>query len=187
MLRETIKKLFLHLWKSLRESEEDQKIYEYKRFLSSIGGCLKFEVNDVLQQIIDEHWTKECEIEFKKYLSKYGFFADNAFRRRLIELQGIEKYGNFIDELQQHASEFQIKWCGFFWPAITPGHIPWNYMQSLKFKWGLKPEIVVKKCKYCEKKFIPVYDLRWLIYKIDKKYPRKRFCFLGRRRVNRSL
>jgi len=181
--KKNIKILFSIEWKSwwekghfknLPDNEEvitRQKKYEYKRLTSSIGGCLKFDFNRPLKKIIDKYWTKEIEIEFKKYLLRYGFFSDESFHRKIPEIIGEKRYENFLWELSENADKFEIKWCGYHWSTIREYHIAWNYLQSLKFKWGLKPKIVVKRCKKCGKKFIPSYNLRYIIEKIDQYNP----------------
>ena len=142
------------------------KSYHYEIFLSRIGACLKFDMDDTLQQIINKYWTKECENEFKKHLIKFGFFSEELFKRRVPHIIGNEKYAELNDELTRHASEFRIKWCGFEWPIIKEYHIFWNFLQSLKFQWKMKPQIIVKKCLYCGKEFIPIFDLRFIGVKI---------------------
>lgn len=126
--------------------------------LSNIGSCLKFEMNDVLKQILEKYWTTECEKALKNYLLKWGFFADYTFTRvKLRDIIGKEKLMELFAELNRRASEFRILWCG--WDTIKSYHIPYNFIGSFKFKWGLKPDIIEKKCEYCSKNFIPIYHL----------------------------
>ena len=182
---EYLKRLFSHVWKKLQEdgwfehakNEEDARYMEiiknnqYEILIADIGACLKFEINDALQEIIDMYWSDEYETLFKRYLSKYGFFSEEGFLTEYIKIIGIKKHNELMNKLRENASHFKIKWCGFWWPTIKHYHILWDYIQSLKFKWNIKPSMVIKKCKKCGKEFYPEYDLRSIIHKIPKYYP----------------
>ena len=136
--------------------------------LSSIGGSIKFDMNSVLEQILEKYWTDECEKELENCLLKFGFFSDDFFfRSKYKEIIGKNKIHELFNELEQHASEIKISYCG--WETIKPYHIPQLYIQSFKFKWGLKPEIVEKKCQYCNDNFIPVLHLSSIIQDLEKK------------------
>lgn len=125
-------------------------------FLSSVGACVKFEMNDPLEEIVNKYWTPECEDELRKFYQKYGFFSAEAFvANRLEKILGKEKFSNFYAELEEKSYTFEIKWCGFWWDNIGYYHIPWDYVQSLRFKWGIKPEIARKNCLYCGDSFNP--------------------------------
>ena len=100
------------------------------------------------------YWTNECEKELKKYLLKWGFFADETFTRtKYRKIIGEKKGDELFNEVNQHAREIEISYCGELKFPLPSYHIPYYYIGSFKFKWGLKPEIVEKKCKYCNKKF----------------------------------
>ena len=137
-------------------------------------------MNNVLERILDRYWTNECEKELKKYLLKFGFFADDAFTRtKYGEIIGEEKVGELFNKVNQRARKIEISYCGkprypYDGTSLPSFHIPYLYMKSFKFKWGLKPEIVEKKCKYCNKKFIPTWDLSPIIASIEKNYPQIR-------------
>jgi len=137
--------------------------------LSSIGGSIKFDMNDALEQILKKYWTNECEKELKNCLLKFGFFADNFFlRSKYEEIIGKNKIHELYDELEQHASEIKISHCG--WDTTKSYHIPLLYIQSFKFKWGLMPEMVEKKCQYCNDNFIPVFHLSSIIQELETKF-----------------
>lgn len=137
--------------------------------LTNIGGSIKFDMNDVLEGILKKYWTDECENELKNYLLKYGFFADSFFyRSKYGEIIGENKMHELFDELEQHASKIKISYCG--WEAIKPSHIPLLYIQSFKFKWGLMPEMVEKKCQYCDDNFIPDYHLSSIIQELETNF-----------------
>ena len=125
---------------------------------SSIGASYKFEINDVLETILKKYWTDECEKELKNYLLKYGFFADQTFSQtKYKQIIGEKKYNELIYELIHHASEIEISHCGM--EILSPYYIPSSYIKSFKFKWGLKPKIIEKKCKICKQYFIPIWHL----------------------------
>lgn len=135
----------------------------------SISGSIKFDVNGVLEQILKKYWTDECENELEKCLLKFGFFADYFFyRSKYKEIIGENKIHELYDELEQHASEIKISHCG--WETIKSYDIPLLYIQSFKFKWGLMPEIVVKKCQYCNDNFIPVFHLSSIIQELENNF-----------------
>lgn len=152
---------------------EDSVDYYQGVFLSDIGGCIKFEMNYELRQIIDKYWIEECNIGLKEFLKKYGFFADRSFvRYKLGDIIGENNKENLFNELRNNSSQFKIKWCAFAYQYIKYYHIPYHYASSLKFKWGLKPELTVKKCKYCGKEFIPSIEGKYYdMEKILKYYP----------------
>ena len=140
--------------------------------LGDIGHSLDFEMNDALKQILEKYWTDECEKELKKYLLKWGFFADETFTRtKYRKILGEKKLGELFNEVNQHAREIEISYCGELKFPLPSYHIPYYYIGSFKFKWGLKPEIVEKKCKYCNKNFIPIWDLSSMTDSIEKNYP----------------
>ena len=153
-------------WKIIYEKEEES-CYLYSRkedncyvdsFLAEIGACLKFEINDSLQKIINKYWTPECEAALKKYYSKYGFFSEEAFLRNELEkILGSERLKDFYAELEAKAHTFKIRWCGYMRQYLKSTHIPLSYIQHLKFKWKLRPEMFIKKCVYCKKPFYPFY------------------------------
>lgn len=132
-----------------------------------IGQSLDFEMNDALKQILEKYWTDECEKELKKYLLKWGFFADETFTRT--KYGKIMEIGELFNELNQHAREIEILHCG--WPTLPSYNVPYSYVKSFKFKWGLQPEIVEKKCKYCNKNFIPIWELSSITDYIEKNHP----------------
>ena len=149
----------------LNYGDESGKV-SYEEFLSALGCCLRFDIGDSLKHIIDEYWTKECTIEFKKFLSKYGFFADAVFiTKKLEDIISKEKliafYGKVHKEIE--AEKFEVKWCGFQMPhqtytilygeGLQINHILGRYAQSLKFKWGFKPDMATKKCQICKREF----------------------------------
>lgn len=143
--------------------------YNPKYYLG-IGNCLNFEMNDILKQTIGKYWTNECEKELKIYLLKFGFFSDSDFVRfKLVNIIGKKKFNELIEELKHHASDFKISWCGL--ETSIPSHnILYDFVQSLKFKWGLKPDIVEKRCIYCNEKFIPIYHLRGISGEFESKH-----------------
>lgn len=137
--------------------------------LSYLGGSLKFDVNGVLEQILEKYWTDECEKELENCLLKYGFFADDYFfRSKYKEIVGENKIHELFDELEHHASEIKISHCG--WKTIKTYHIPILYINSFKFKWGLMPEIVEKKCQYCNDDFLPGLHLSSIIQELEKNF-----------------
>ena len=136
--------------------------YNIDQYLLNIGSSLKFEMNDALKHIIEKYWTNECEKELRNYLLIFGFFADDTFTRiKFKSIIGEKKHQELLNELEQNAAKFKILWCG--WETMKPQHIPSNFIRSLKFKWGLKPEIIEKNCEYCNENFIPIYHLRTII------------------------
>ncbi len=163
--------------------------------LGYIGQSLDFEMNDALKQILEKYWTDECEKELKKYLLKWGFFADETFTlTKYGKIIGEKKVGELLNELDQHAREIQILYCRAYThkkvicnlnathrteeiiyteyePEVKSYHIPYLYAGSFKFKWGLKPRIIVKKCKYCNENFIPIWNLSCITDFIEKNYP----------------
>lgn len=163
--------------------------------LGYFGQSLDFEMNDALKQILEKYWTDECEKELKKYLLKWGFFADETFiRTKYGKIIGEKKRGELYYELDQHAREIEILYCRAYThkkvicnlnathrteeiiyteyePEVKSYHIPYLYAGSFKFKWGLQPEIIVKKCKYCNENFIPIWNLRDITDYIEKNYP----------------
>lgn len=168
----TYNKEFGHLyeekegWRVIyRKKDEISYLYNQKddnfytdQFLFSIGACLKFDINESLKEIIDVYWTQECDEGLKKFYSKYGFFADRAFiNLKLGKIIGEHKLMDFYAELEAKARTFKVKWCGAMWDYIQSTHIPWDYAQHLRFQWGLKPELSVKKCLYCGEFFYPFY------------------------------
>ena len=180
--KETINKLFLHHLKNIYEHypsmEQYRMIYpsftnfvdksHYKKIpmiqsffwdflLIDMGYGMKsdaFEIPATVQKVIDAYWTEEFEIEYKKYLAKYGFFSYREFCIKLQDILGREIYKQFIHrlEMKKHADTISI------------------YLGSLRFSLGLKPEIVIKKCKYCGEEFIPSFDLVRLINDIERLY-----------------
>jgi len=162
-----------HFLSQSNNLKENLYEYWYNYFLSSIGACVRFEINKLLKKILDEYIDKEFEPKYKEFLKRYGFFADNLFSRKF-NIINEKQEGDFYKEISRNADQIKIKWCGYHWPAIKGYHIRWGYLQSLKFKWDLRPNIVVKKCKKCrkgKKNFVPEYDLRNIIDKIDRWNP----------------
>lgn len=140
----------------LYSQKEDN--YYVDRFLVDIGACLKFDVNEPLERLINKYWTKDCDEKLKKFYSKYGFFSVKYFVEHELErILGKERFMDFYAGLEAQAHTFKIKWCGFLWNYVQSTHIPWDYAQHLRFKWGLKPEIYLKECVYCGNSFYPFY------------------------------
>ena len=182
--KETINKLFLHKLKNIYEKYPSIYPYHttypsftvfleksgYKKIpiienlfwgflLCDMGYGMKsdsFEIPTTAQKVIDKYWTKECEIEYKKYLTKYGFFCFRGFFNKLREIIGRETYKQFYNMIKKTKEG-------------GPSNID-KYLGSLRFSWGLKPEIIVKKCKYCGEEFIPIFDLVDSILGIEEVY-----------------
>lgn len=177
----------------------------FKQFCHAIGACLKFDMNEPLRDIINKYWTEECNEELKKFYSKYGFFSSRTFVDfRLQEVIGKDNKNYFYAELEEKANTFEIKWCGTIigsdyliemkldtkegtaelqtnldnislWTSIQSRHIPWDYAQHLRFVWGLKPEIIIKKCIKCGEYFHPFDYLDNLgLFDKVKNYPIKK-------------
>ena len=147
--------------------EKKDEVYLYSRekdnhyvdsFLASIGACLKFDMNEPLKTIINKYWNENCNKELKNFYERYGFFADKAFvDYKLENIFSRDVLMNFKAELASKAENFEIKWTGFLWSYITYKHIIRDYVQYLKFKWGLKPRICIKKCIFCGSPFYPFF------------------------------
>ena len=165
-------------------------------FLGNIcneGATLKLEMNKPLIEIINKYWTEECNVELKKFLSKYGFFADKVFvDLKLKKLMGENNFLKFHYELKKNSKLFKIRLCYkyskhyHYKSKLIVTAIPYLYAESLKYKWMLKPKIIIKKCKYCGKEFIPIFPNYWNknIENIVKYYPIKKsineinFCYI---------
>lgn len=167
-------------------------------FLGNIcneGATLKLEMNKPLIEIINKYWTEECNVEFKEFLSKYGFFADKVFvDLKLKKLMGEDNFLKFHYELRKNSKLFKIRLCYKYskyhqykkTTKLTVTAIPYLYAESLKYRWMLKPKIIIKKCKYCGKDFIPIFPNYWNknIENIVKYYPIKKsineinFCYI---------
>ena len=182
--REIIKYFGEDMLKKLYHYGYDGTYYSWKNFLFMAfneGATIKFEMNKSLERVIKKYWSNECDTELRKFLSKYGFFSDKAFvNLKLEEVIGRETLSEFKYELNKKSSSFKIKLCGCYNLYGHPGTysvrdsipadwIPILYAESLKYKWKLKPDIRVKKCKYCGKEFIPILPNR--IENIVKFYP----------------
>ncbi|MFC1667632.1 HEAT repeat domain-containing protein [Candidatus Omnitrophota bacterium] len=128
----------------------------FEHFCYSIGACLKFDMNNSLKEIIDTYWNWECDEELKRFYLKYGFFSSRAFvQYKLEQIIGRDRLIDFYAELEYKALSFEIKWCGSWWTHINARHIPWDYAQHLKFKWGMKPDLIIKRCDECGESFYP--------------------------------
>jgi hypothetical protein len=181
--KETINKLFLHKLKDFYENYPlfypCHTIYpSFTNFLEKSGykklptienifwnflqtdmgygmEIAPFEMPPTAQKVIDKYWTKECEIGYRRHLNKYGFFSYNGFCIKLQEILGREIYTQFGLRLKTKWRYYDIS----------------MYLGSLRFSWGLKPEVVVKKCKYCGEEFIPIFDLFEWINRIEEFHP----------------
>ena len=175
--KENINKLFLYQLKGsygiernvypsftiFLEKSQYNTLPHFEVFLQQTATGMKGVYVDIAhstQEVINEYWTKECEIEYKKYLSKYGFFAHvEFFLKELSRVMGHEKYEEFMEKIWKKEKYF------YDFTIIL-------YLGSLRFLWGLKPEIVVKKCKYCGEEFIPIVDFKGEIVKdIEEIHP----------------
>lgn len=129
-------------------------------FLSNIGGCLNFEMNDALKNIINKYWTGQCEEYFRNFLVKYGFFSDRLFLEyKLSDLIGKDRMAEMFSEMEEKSEFIKVNWCGGL--SVNTRNLIWYYIQSLKFQWGIKPRIFLNKCIYCGENFYPCYNLDW--------------------------
>jgi len=65
------------------------------------GATIEFEMNKPLEKVIGMYWSKECDDALKRFLLKYGFFADKIFiDLRLKEILGEEKLSKLRHELR---------------------------------------------------------------------------------------
>lgn len=127
-------------------------------FLHKIGACIKFDINECLKRIIEKYWTEDCKNELEKFLSKYGFFADEAFViYKLEDILGSEKNKKLNAELAKNADSIKIKWLGLQGARMRSDSILHLYIKHQKFKLGMKPELYFKECVYCGEKFYPYY------------------------------
>lgn len=159
--KDVLKEFFKYSWR-YKSWQEYYKRYGKKEddidivFLAEIGACLDFDMNEPIKEVINLYWTKECDTSLREYYSKYGFFADKNFVDiELKKILGKEQFMNFYSELEAKSYLFKIKWCGFAWDCIRSYHIPWDYTQHLKFKWGIRPEIKYNHCIQCNEQFNP--------------------------------
>jgi HEAT repeat protein len=152
-------------WQVIHEQKEEEAyLYNNKEdnyyvdiFLANIGACLDFEMNNSLTEVINEYWTKECDEKLREFYLKYGFFSSLYFvNNELVKILGEERLTDFNAKLEKKAQTFKIRWCGFRWDHIYSRHIVWDYIQYLRFKWDLKPELYEKKCIYCNNSFYPL-------------------------------
>ena len=101
----TIHKLFSRKWKSVCENNRgcyrppSLKKSVLESFLDDIGNTINYTVRDTIQKIIDRYWTLECEIEYRKYLSKYGFFS---YKRFWIDIQEWENGCKCVKKLKKY-------------------------------------------------------------------------------------
>lgn len=159
--KDVLKEFFKYSWHYKHWQEYNERFGRAEDdvdggFLTSIGACLDLDMNEPMKEVISLYWTKECDGALRKYYSKYGFFADKIFIDiELKKILGEERFMNFYAELEAKAHLFEIKWCGFSWDCIRSYHIPWDYAQYLRFKWGLRLEINHKYCIQCNEQFNP--------------------------------
>ena len=137
---------------------------DYNDFLFAIGEGLDLGMNDSLRKVIDKYCNnKEFEDKVRANYDKYGFFYDkySLFYNSNNALENIldqEQRFNFYAELEQKADMFKIKCCGYDFKQVDNSrNIPTYYIKSLKFKWGLQPEICIKECVSCKGNFYPFY------------------------------
>jgi len=132
--------------------DESETLIDFLYKVCKDSATLKLDMNKPLIKIINKYWDEECDIRLKEFLSKYGFFADKAFiSLKLEELIGKRNFSKFEHDLKRNASSFKIKWHGgeLCHSRMPVTKIPYLYAESLKYRWGIKPKIIIKKCRYC--------------------------------------
>jgi len=137
---------------------KEDNVYPYF-FLLALGDGLDLVMNDHLVKVVSKYCDKGLENSFREVYNKYGFFIGRELIEiKLAEILGKEQLLNFYAELEQKAPDFKVWCCGHSLLSVTSSrNLPLYYVKYLKFKWGLKPEISIKKCVCCQEFFYPFY------------------------------
>lgn len=88
-------------------------VHNFNDFCFRIGMSLRFDINEQLNNILTQYWTKECSNALKDFYSRYGFFSAETFvNSELEKILGRDSSIDFYAALEEQAEFFELRMCG---------------------------------------------------------------------------